>query len=479
MAEKLGEYRRKRHPGRTSEPLPEDAEAPGGNDVFVIQEHHASRLHWDIRLERDGVLVSWAVPKGLPLDPGINRLAVHTEDHPMAYATFEGDIPAGEYGGGRMTIWDHGSYETLHWNDHKVEVVFHGERASGRYLFLNRHDPDAERDWMLKRLDPAEPGRQRTPGFLAPMLARAGRLPPTAEDEDWAYEFDWSGLRTILRVGGGRVTAYDDAGTDLTAGFPELRGLGGQLGSTEALLDGEVVVFEDGHPSPDGLRQRVEARASGTKRLTARYPAFFLATDLLHLDGHSCLELPYSRRRELLEDLGLAGPHWQVPAHYRGDGGAVARASREHGLAGILAKRADSRYRPGRRTGDWLSITAPRVQRVVIGGFRPGGGRRAATFGSLLLGIPHGDALRYVGNVGVGFPAAELESLTKRLSRLPRKTSPFHSVPAAQVADAHWTSPTLVGEVVFSDWTAAGCLGTPRWRGLLPQADAADVQPDG
>jgi bifunctional non-homologous end joining protein LigD len=482
MAEKLGEYRRKRKPGRTPEPLPDgdgagDSKA-GGNDLFVIQEHHASSLHWDVRLERDGVLISWAVPKGLPMSPDTERLAVHTEDHPMEYLTFEGEIPAGEYGGGTMTIWDTGRYETLHFNDYKVEVVFHGERARGKYLFLNVKKDGHDRGWLLKRLDPADPGREELPSFLAPMLTKPGRLPSTGEDDEWAYEFDWSGRRTVVRVSGGRITAYDDSGDDVTALYPEFRGLGEQLGATEAFLDGEIVVFEGGKPSAEGLGHRARATKSSAKRLTPRFPAFYLVSDLLYLEGRSCVGLPYLRRRELLDGLGLAGAHWQVPRHYLGDGGAVARAAREHGLAGIIAKRADSAYHPGKRTGDWLSITGARVQQVVLGGWRTGGGSRAGTFGSLLLGLPQEDGLRYIGNVGVGFASGELEELSRQLARLERKTSPFHSLPDKQARDAHWSRPTIVGEVVFGGWTDAGCLRNPRWRGLLPDVDADEVELD-
>ncbi len=479
MAEKLGEYRRKRTAGRTPEPIPDGDGEVGSNDLFVIQEHHASSLHWDIRLERDGVLVSWAVPKGLPMSPDSERLAVNTEDHPMEYLTFEGEIPAGEYGGGKMTIWDTGRYETLHFNNYKVEVVFHGERARGKYLFIHVKKDGHERGWLLKRLDPAEPGREELPAFFPPMLTKTGRLPSTSEDDEWAYEFDWSGRRTMIRVSGGRITAYDDSGDDVTALYPEFRGLGEQLGATEAFLDGEIVVFEGGKPSAEGLAHRARATKSAAKRLTPHFPAFYLVSDLLHLDGRSCVDLPYLQRRELLDGLGLAGPHWQVPRHYVGAGGAVARAAREHGLAGIIAKRADSAYHPGKRTGEWLSITDARVQQVVLGGWRPGGGTRSNTFGSLLLGVPDGDGLRYIGNVGVGFAGGELEELSRRLSRLERKTSPFDSVPDKQAKDAHWARPSIVGEVVFGGWTDAGCLRNPRWRGLLPDVSADEVELDG
>ncbi|SFW80406.1 DNA polymerase ligase N-terminal domain-containing protein [Amycolatopsis australiensis] len=353
MADKLEAYRGKRSRDRTSEPWPDGPPTPGDNDLFVIQEHHASRLHWDFRLERDGVLVSWAVPRGLPRAPGVNRLAVHTEDHPMEYLTFEGEIPAGEYGGGRMTVWDTGKYETLHWNDHKVEVVFHGARARGKYLFLNRHNPDDENDWMLRRLDPADDGHEDSPEFLEPMTATPGELP--ADDDAWAYEFAWGGARTMLCVSGGRVTAHDGTGADVTGRYPELHKLGEALGSTEVLLDGEVVVIREGRPDPAGLEERGRADGNAAKRMTKHCPAFFFAYDVLHHEGRSTVALPYVERRALLAGLGLTGG-WQAPQYFRGNGEAVLAAARQHGLRGIYAKRADSAYHPGDAAGDWLEI---------------------------------------------------------------------------------------------------------------------------
>ncbi|MDS0134836.1 MULTISPECIES: DNA polymerase ligase N-terminal domain-containing protein [unclassified Amycolatopsis] len=355
MADKLEEYRRKRARERTPEPWPEGPPVAGGNDLFVIQEHHASRLHWDFRLERDGVLVSWAVPKGLPRSPGVTRLAVHTEDHPMEYLDFEGEIPAGEYGGGWMAIWDTGRYETLHWNDHKVEVVFHGGKANGKYLFLNRHNPEDEGDWTLRRLDPAEDGHEDSPEFLEPMAAVPGELP--AEDDDWAYEFDWGGARTMLCVSGGRIAAHDETGADVIGRWPELHKLGETLGSTEVLLDGEMVVVCDGRPDPAGLARRSRADGSDAKRMAKHCPAFFFAYDLLHYEGRATLDLPYLERRDMLADLGLSGGAWQVPRYFRGGGEAVLAAAREHGLGGIYAKRADGDYRPGKADGDWLRIS--------------------------------------------------------------------------------------------------------------------------
>lgn len=356
MADRLDEYRRKRDRSRTPEPWPDGAPEPGDDDLFVIQEHHATRLHWDFRLERDGVLVSWAVPKGLPLSPGVNRLAVHTEDHPMDYLAFEGEIPAGEYGGGWMAIWDTGRYETLHWNNHKVEVVFHGARASGKYLFQNRHNPDDEGDWTLRRLDPAADGHEDAPEFLEPMTAVPGELPEPDEDADWAYEFAWGGDRTMLCVSGGRITAHDGSGADVTGRYPELHKLGESLGSTEVLLDGEIVVVRDGRPDPEGLKERSRFEGYDAKRIMKHKPAFFFAYDVLHHDGHPTLDLPYVERRSLLSDLGLSGGTWQVPQYFQGNGEAVLGAAREHGLGGIYAKRADSEYAPGEADGTWRHI---------------------------------------------------------------------------------------------------------------------------
>ena len=235
----LDEYRRKRDPARTPEPVPGADELPRGhNDTFVIQEHHASSLHWDVRLERDGVLVSWAVPKGLPPTTDVIRLAVHTEDHPLEYAEFSGKIPKGEYGGGEMFIWDRGRYETVKWSDREVDVILHGHRVEGQFVFF-RSGADGK-NWMMKRRHaPARPDWEILPEQVKPMLASPGPLPQD-DDDLWAYEFKWDGVRAILRVEGGRVQAWSRLGNDITVAYPELQGVGEQLGSTEALLDGEI-----------------------------------------------------------------------------------------------------------------------------------------------------------------------------------------------------------------------------------------------
>ncbi|MFI6027073.1 ATP dependent DNA ligase [Amycolatopsis magusensis] len=298
------------------------------------------------------------------------------------------------------------------------------------------------------------------------MQPKPGRLPPVAEDEEWAYEFDWGGPRTLVRVQDGRTTVRERSGRAITAEYPELQGIGASLGNTEVLLDGQLMAFESGLPNPAALKRRGKRRAA----------VWYLPSDVLHLDGTPCLGLPYLQRRQLLADLDLRGHAWQTPEHQLGNGGAALRSAIGRGLPGVLAKRAKSQYQPGKRSPHWIAVTGTGVQEVVIGGWRPGGGSRSGTFGSLLLGIPHGSGLRYVGNVGTGFTHRALEVLAARLNRLERKTSPFHSVPDPQARGAHWVRPCLVGEVVFRGWTDAACLRTPRWRGLLPGRDPGEVR---
>jgi bifunctional non-homologous end joining protein LigD len=352
----LDEYRRKRDPERTPEPIPDDARPTGSDDTFVIQEHHATSLHWDVRLERGGVLVSWAVPRGLPWEPGTIRLAVHTEDHPMEYSTFEGEIPRGEYGGGRMFVWDRGRYETEKWTDREVAVVLHGSRVRGRYVFF--HGGKDPRDWMVRRSDPPhDPGWQPLPESVEPMLATPGELP---DGDGWAYEFAWGGLRAQARVDGGRVRMSTAAG-DVTAACPELRALGRRLGSTLAVLDGELVALRDGRPSAEALRSRMQVGDSRkARRLAEQLPMTYLIFDVLHLDGRSCLQLPYASRRELLEALVPDGPHWQVSPSFPGDGALVLRAATEQSLDGVVAKRVDSPYLPGGRGADWIAVDGHR-----------------------------------------------------------------------------------------------------------------------
>lgn len=480
---KLSEYRRKRDPARTAEPMPADAGTDADPDAptFVIQEHHASSLHWDFRLERDGVLVSWAVPKGVPTDPKTNHLAVHVEDHPLEYGTFEGHIAEGEYGGGDVTVWDHGTYRSETWTDREVKVVLHGGRVRGRFVLFatQRGGAPPGKNWMIHRMDaPPREDWQPLPKTIEPMLATSGPLPAARDAAAWAYEMKWDGVRAVIHVDGGRVRIMSRNDRDVSVSYPELRGLGEQLGSTQAVLDGEIVSFDDdGRPSFGRLQQRMHvANAAQARRLAGSVPAVFLAFDLLHLDGTSLLDRPYEQRRELLERLELDGPAWQTPPAFQGDGAQAVRASREQQLEGVVAKRLTSAYRPGRRSLDWVKVKNIRTQEVVIGGWRPGQGRRTGTVGSLLMGLPGDGGLRYCGHVGTGFTAAMLDDLAGRLAQLERKTSPFDAeLPRADSRDAHWVRAKLVGEVAFTEWTGDHRLRHPSWRGLRPDKAPDEV----
>ena len=478
---RLAAYRGKRNAERTPEPGLDEADAtdpaPAERLRFVVQEHHARRLHWDLRLERDGVLVSWAVPKGIPPDPSENRLAVHTEDHPLEYLDFSGEIPAGSYGAGTMTIWDRGTYECHKFRDDEVMVTFHGERLHGRYvLFQTRGE-----NWMIHRMDPPhDPEYEPLPRGLEPMRARVDELPP--DEEHWAFEIKWDGVRALVYASGGRIELTARSGNDITARYPELRGIGAALGAREAVLDGEVVAFDaNGRPDFGRLQRRMHlASERAVRRRMNDTPVAYMAFDLLHLDGRSTLDLPYAERRELLEGLALEGPHWQTPAYHAGDGRALLEASRAQGLEGIVAKRLESRYEPGRRSGAWLKIKNVRRQEVVIGGWLPGQGARRGRLGALLAGVYEPNAsgdeprLRYVGRVGTGFSEAELTRLAQLLDPIARQTSPF-AAGARPPKEATYCEPELVAEVGFAEWTHTGTLRAPRYLGLRDDKDPREV----
>ena len=344
----LSKYQSMRDFGETPEPAGSVVAASPALR-FVVQEHHATALHWDLRLEHDGVLASWALPKGVPPDPRVNHLAVHTEDHPMQYLDFGGEIPEGNYGAGTMSVWDTGTYEVSKWGSREVLFVLHGQRVDGRYvLFQTRGN-----QWMIHRMDPpADPGREVWPGWssFAPMVAVAGSLPSALSD--YGIEFAWGGLRVLTYVAGGRVQlqpfpAVVPGAVDLLGRLRELRALGAALGVTEVMLDGSVIVTgADGRPSAALLADRLAARSdSAVRRLAERHPAVLMISDLLWLDGHSTMALGYSQRRERLDALALRGPAWQVPASYPGgDGPALLAAAGQQGLEGVVFKRLDGTY---------------------------------------------------------------------------------------------------------------------------------------
>jgi bifunctional non-homologous end joining protein LigD len=463
--EQLRRYRAKRDFERTAEPA--GAVAPSsGAPRFVIQEHSARRLHWDLRLERDGVLVSWALPKGLPETPKDNRFAAATEEHPLEYLDFEGEIPKGEYGAGTMKIWDTGTYECLKWEPRKVEVALHGRRVDARYALFPIAAGEEPKEWMIHRMDPpADAEREPMPRRLKPMLATLGTLPD--EDERWAHEIKWDGVRAIAYSRPGELELESRNLKDITAQYPELHRLNRALSSHEAILDGEIVAFdEQGRPSFAALQRRMHVASSAqVRRLAKSTPVTYMIFDLLWLDGHSLMELPYLERRERLAALKLAGERWQTPEHIVGQGAAVLAASQRQQLEGIVAKRLDSAYLPGRRSPSWIKVKNVARQEVVIGGWMPGQGRRKERIGALLVGVYDDGALRYVGRVGTGFTESELERLERLLAPLARESSPF-SAGEKPPRGAVFCEPALVAEVEFREWTSGGSLRAPAYKGL-------------
>ena len=414
------------------------------------------------------MLVSWALPKGVPDDPAVNHLAVHTEDHPLEYGSFSGTIPRGEYGAGAVTIWDHGSYETQKWSPREVKVLLHGQRVEGGYvLFQTRGN-----QWMIHR------ERQPLPTALRPMLAVSGSVMPR-DAQNWALEMKWDGVRALAFIESGRVRLMSRTERDITVAYPELAGLGHATSHKQLLLDGEVVVFgADGWPEFEALQPRMHVTsAAQAAQLAGPTPVTYLVFDLLQLDGRSLLEVAYRERRALLDGLGLSGPFWQTPPWFPGeDFPAVQGVSVAQRMEGVLAKRLDSAYVPGVRTDYWRKIKNVLRQEVVVAGYKPGQGNRTGQVGSLLIGVHDAGRLIYAGHVGTGFSVETLRMLGDKLSPLRRPDSPFDEpVPPEHARSAVWVEPTLVIDVTFDRWTKAGRMRAPVYKGLRDDIDPADV----
>ncbi|MBA2349465.1 MAG: DNA ligase D [Solirubrobacterales bacterium] len=472
----LTEYAAKRDFAATPEPASEvGARSAGRAARFVVQEHHATRLHWDLRLERDGVLVSFAVPNALPVEPGRNHLAVRTEDHPLEYLDFHGEIPAGSYGAGTMTIWDHGTYELLKWEERKVEVHLHGDRVDARYALFPIDKGEDPKDWMIHLMgESLDPGARPMPEWTSPMLATAGELPPDV-DADWAYEIKWDGIRAIAVSEPGRLKLFTRNQHEVAARYPELRAFNRALSHHRAILDGEVVAFgPDGRPSFSALQSRMHLDNEGAaRRLAKAAPVSYLLFDLLWLDGHDLTHLPYADRRSLLRDLIADAPRWSVPDHVIGHGSQVLEAARQQGLEGVVAKRVDGSYEPGRRARGWRKIKLLQRQELVVAGWVPGEGRRRERIGALVLGVHEDGGLRYAGKVGTGFTEAELTRLAGLLGPLERPESPFTA--GTPPREAIWVEPQLLAEVTFAEWTPDGQLRHPSYQGLRDDKEPWEV----
>ena len=456
----LDEYRRKRNHRQTPEPFGEQStESP--KPRFVIQRHDARRLHYDFRLERHGALASWAVPKGVPLRKGERHLAVHVEDHPLEYADFEGVIPAGEYGAGTVEIWDRGTYELLEEKRNGgLTVRLDGERLDGVWTLVPAHLDGDPKNWLLLRKDATvDMGRP-----YAPMLATATDSLPAGDG--WLYEPKWDGFRAIVTVAGGEVTLTSRNGNDLTGRFPEVaRAAANAITTPDAVLDGEICALDDRGRSRFSLLQE----GGGTPVL--------MLFDLLELDSAQLLDEPLAERRRRLEEVVGSGRGVLVSPQFD-DGEALLVAAREQELEGVVAKKADSRYQPGRRSTEWHKLKLRQTQEVVIAGYTRGQGRRAG-FGALVVGVHDAGALRWAGNVGTGFSDAEIERLRGLLAPLERPDAPFAEVPKmprVRASDISWVEPKLVAEVEFAEWTHEGRLRAPSYVRLRDDKEAPDVR---
>ncbi|GAB3528795.1 ATP-dependent DNA ligase [Arthrobacter monumenti] len=499
--DRLHKYRSMRDPDKTPEPVPDEITRAEAGHTFVIQEHHARRLHYDFRLEHDGVLVSWAVPKGVPTSTDKNHLAVQTEDHPMEYGSFEGTIPKGEYGGGDVSIWDAGTYELEKWREGKeVIVTLYGEEGGGlggprKYALIHTGGGEGSKDnWLIHLMkdqpgeggkassDDALPGDDpgKKPPTVSPMMAKQGTVGDVDDGDGWGFEMKWDGIRAIATVHKGDFTLTSRNDNDLTVSYPELEELTDILGNNTVVLDGEIVAINKaGRPDFGLLQTRMQlTKKADVERESKKTRVEFMVFDLLYFNGTSLVKESYRDRRRALDLIfeGTKTGHIHLPPGIDAPAKEALESSRELGLEGIMAKKRSSTYSSGKRTGSWIKIKNQLTQEVVIGGWRPGKGSRANQIGSLLMGIPDGDSLEYVGRVGTGFSEKELDALTVKLKKLERKTSPFDDVPKPDVADAHWVTPKLVGEVRYAERTGGGRLRQPAWRGWRPDKEPDEVR---
>jgi bifunctional non-homologous end joining protein LigD len=439
---------------------------------FTIQQHHARRLHHDVRFERDGVLVSFAVPKRLPEEPGVRHLAVNTEDHPLDYLTFSGTIPAGEYGGGEVRLFDLGSYEPLEVADGKLTVRLHGTRYQGAeyHLFRTR-----DRDWLVILKGKVSLPQPAPPPTYEPMMAVLTAKP--FDDDEWLFEVKWDGHRCLANLGTStRLTSRTRR--DMTAQFPELIDMHRQLAARNAVVDGEIVALDrDGRPSFERMQDRFHRTPEELARNKGRVPVQFLAFDLLWLDGQPLLELPLHERRARLEEVLVETKDIRLSQVVEGAGTAFFDHVKALQLEGIVAKRADSCYRPGVRSADWRKIKALCLQDCVIVGWTPGKGGRAATLGSLLLAVYDDGRLRYAGNVGTGFTHAFLADLLDRLQELQVPRPMFEGFEGTlRPRGARFVRPELVCEVEYLRWTEDNKLRAASFKGLRPDKPPTDAR---
>ncbi len=459
----LSEYRRKRDPKQTPEPFGDGT--GGGEPIFVVQRHDARRLHYDFRLERNGALASWAVPKGVPVAAGERALAVHVEDHPLEYAQFHGEIPQGNYGAGSVEVWDTGTWELLEEKRNgQLTFELHGTRLRGRWTLVPAHLDGKEENWLLIKGNDDE-AADAAPRRYRPMLATLAETVP--HGDGWEYEVKFDGYRAVAYIRHGECSLVSRNDHDLTARFPEIaKAIAKAVKSPNAVVDGEICRLTD------------DGRSSFSELQRGTGPLVYFAFDLLELDGRPLVELPLSERKQSLQKL-LDGRVTNVSfSESFADGDALFEVAQAQGLEGLVAKRTDSSYKVGRRTRDWLKVKTENNDEFIVAGYTRGAGRRADTFGALVLAVNEGNDLRYVGNVGTGFDDAEIAKLLKLLRPLHRDSPPFAvapKMPRVRKGDVQWVEPRLVAQVRFGEWTHDGHLRHPAYLGIREDKDAAEV----
>ncbi|HLK05702.1 MAG TPA: DNA ligase D [Candidatus Acidoferrum sp.] len=536
MADKLEEYRRKRQFNRTPEPpgaieepakpaasskrLPKPKlsilEGPANSglateNVFVVQKHSATRLHYDFRLAIDGTLKSWAVPKGPSLNTSDKRLAVRTEDHPLEYGGFEGKIPEGSYGAGTVMVWDRGSFLVEGNLDAEAQLkkgdfkfILNGEKLRGSFVLVKIKHSEKGNEWLLiKHKDAAEDtdyqidahdgsvltGRtleeikqelppKRSPSVIQPAdlhpvhrAARPGRIEPMLatlagqpfSDPNWLFEIKWDGIRALATIADGALTLRSRNNVDITSRYPELAPLGKQFAASDAVIDGEIVALDEhGHSSFERLQERMHVRAPGEK-LIASTPVVYFAFDLLYCDGFDLREAPLLQRKQLLQRLLFPSTTVRFADHQLEKGRELFELARQHSLEGIVAKRIDSIY-VSDRSSSWLKLKVTQDVDAVVGGWTAPR-TTGLKFGSLLLGLYDGKKLRFIGHVGTGFDGAKQKEIFAQLQKLASSTCPFEEKPAANEKPS-WVSPALVARVKFSGWTNDHALRHPVFLGL-------------
>lgn len=516
----LQEYIRKRNFTKTAEP--EAKKGKGSRYSFVIQKHDATRLHYDFRLEIGGTLKSWACPKGLPFAHGEKHLAVHVEDHPIAYADFEGTIPKGQYGGGTVMVWDRGTFEPLTpvkgLEKGKLHFTLQGEKLKGEwYLVRLRGDDDqwliikggestkpiskknddlsvlsgktmkqlaqGDRVWQSKETAPKHIGRKKVskaaplPVFVEPMKAK---LTESAPSGDWFYEIKFDGWRALALKGGSQARLLSRNEKDLGGKFPEIMEAVAELDAQDAIIDGEIVALDEAGRSSFQLLQAYDI---GQKRP----PLFFYAFDLLQLNGRDLKKKPIEERKALLEKLlGDASGIIRYSSSLGGEAENLLEHAKKLHLEGLIGKREGSLYEVGQRSGAWIKLKLLQEQEFVIGGYtEPEGSRQF--FGALIVGFYKGKELIFSGKVGTGFNAKLLKSLHGSFKKIAQKDCPFANLPVprsgkwgqgitrTEMKLCHWVEPTMVCQVKFSEWTSDGRLRQPVFLGLRKDKDATEV----